>query len=273
MKFFHILLCMVTMTHFALPASDFAYPSLQARQAMTDRAIKQKLTAHGPQQIEFAWDIHDVLMQPNKGKMAKAIVKHGGSSAIALGFRLLGDKINYAFTQEVGQAEQLFRDIKQAMKNSGTAQTCYPVLNAYDPVLAEASLKVAAQLSPIPGMSELITELHIRGYTQRVCSNIGTQEFVRLKKKHRTLFEKFDGGKTVSYSADGTPSTKKPEINYFIEYQNMYNPDRSKTIIFIDDKIENVIAAEQAGFVAILFISAVQLRADLKRLGVHVDNY
>jgi len=221
-----------------------------------------------PNKIEFAWDLHDVVVKPSYPKMVTTAMYHGGFALTKLMGALIWDYTRYACTGTVGSAQQLIIDIKTAVKNGGTGDTIQHTLNAYNPKLGVAACKVGAELYTIKGVPEIIYELDQLGYTQRIASNIGTEEVKWLVEKHSELFSKFKDGKTVTY-VDGTPSTKKPSPNYFEEYNTSYNTDGLKTIIFIDDKLKNITGAKQVNnFVPVHFKNAEQLRADLKKLGV-----
>ena len=230
----------------------------------------QKLERVSSSDVEFAWDIHDVLVKKHVPSMVKTALVQGGLPLVKMTGSLIFDYTRYAFTGTVGAAQQLINDIKTVVQNGGTGGSIQHVLKEYDPSLAVTAEKISAELYPIDGMPELITELNGLGYTQRIASNIGSQEVKALQAKHGALFEIFNGGKTVTYN-NGVPSAKKPDAVYFQEYQDAYNADRTKTIIFIDDNIHNINAAAQEGFMAFHFTNVEKLRNDLKAAGIQLQ--
>ncbi len=131
-----------------------------------------------------------------------------------------------------------------------------------------AARKIGAELYTIKGVPEIIYELDQLGYTQRIASNIGTEEVKALAEKHPELFAKFKGGKTVTY-VEGTPSTKKPNPAYWEEYNAEFNPKGGKISFFVDDQLKNINGVKQVShFIPVHFKTAEQLRADLKKYGV-----
>lgn len=221
-----------------------------------------------PNKVEFAWDLHDVVVKASYPKMAVSAIRHGGFDFAKLLGMLLFDYTRYACTGTVGSAQQLIIDIKTAVKNGGTGDTIQHTLKAYNPALAVAARKVGAELYTVNGVPAIINELDELGYTQRIASNIGSEEVKALAEKYTELFAKFKEGKTVTYT-EGVPSTKKPSPKYFEEYNTTYNADSAKAIIFIDDQLKNINGARQVEpFMPVKFDNAQQLRADLKALGI-----
>lgn len=141
--------------------------------------------------------------------------------------------------------------------------------------LAELFTNVVNAQRPNPEMQEIIKELKQKGYILRVASNIGKQIFIKLKEQlhilGQNIFTEFDKdtegmeGKTVDYSKN---KIEKPNPEYYKEYLDHYDPDRSKLIIFVDDKLVNIPPATEQGFIGIHFKNAEQLRHDLQYLGV-----
>lgn len=217
-----------------------------------------------PNRVHFAWDVNDVLVSPSFLKMFKI----GGKEGCKIIASACGQYMCYCFTGKIGKEQQLLSDVCTQISNGGTFETIQQLLRAYDSKIEALAQQVAAEQYLINGMAELIKELKELGYTQRLASNIGSNEIKLLQTKFPEVFSIFDGGKTVTYNADGTHSEKKPSLQYFQEYKQAYNADQALTIIFIDDKKKNVEAAAKEGFIALHFKNAEQLRADLKALGI-----
>ncbi len=73
-----------------------------------------------PDKVEFAWDLHDVVVKPSYPKMVGTALYHGGFSLAKLLASLAFDYTRYVCTGTVGSAQQLIIDIRTAVKNGGT---------------------------------------------------------------------------------------------------------------------------------------------------------
>lgn len=226
--------------------------------------IHSHFSSH-PELVEFAWDIHQVLVDKVVSKMVFSGITKGGSSFLKAFGKLPYEYGRYLVSGKKGKTLALIDDIKKLMGERAVSDEFRPLIQEYDPNLWHAAQHVAIEHYPNKGIQRLIAELDFLGYTQRIASNIGTSEYAQLSRKHPALFGYFKGGKMVDYSPDGT--TKKPDLMYFHHYQQEFNPLGRRVIIFIDDKPENVAAANRAGMYGIHYIDAAQLRNHLKELG------
>lgn len=130
----------------------------------------------------------------------------------------------------------------------------------------------------IKGMPELVKELREQGYTLQIASNISEPAFAHLTNPnnypalHNTLFHYFDleNSQTSFYKKDKPAEVvKKPDAEFFAQYINKNNLGAFKEkVIFIDNKKENIDAAQKAGLHAILFKNVDQLRDELKKLEI-----
>jgi len=122
---------------------------------------------------------------------------------------------------------------------------------------------------PMEGMAQLIKELNDLGYTQRIATNANTPRYKKLVAQNANILGYLDGGLTVNRYE--SPVVRKPSQQYFERYCELYNSDRIKKIIFIDDKAANVAAAQRSGMIGIVFQDVKQLRMDLRALGIPVQ--
>ena len=141
------------------------------------------------------------------------------------------------------------------------------------PELAKMINKIQQGKKPIPGTVSLIQQLNDRGYTLRAATNMNKDGLNYLEKRYPEIFG-------LMKSAKYATTSKKPNHDYF---RQLFNNDckddiaQGKTIVFTDDKPENVQAfedvAKKMGIKAhgILFISPEQLQEDLSQLGIQVD--
>lgn len=236
---------------------------------LTAPAVKAP-TCKNNKQIEFAWDIHDVLVRKNTAGMINILLAQNAHKTFPLIGRLGYNYVRYCCTGTVGKSQQMVYDVRQLLKKGAVGEEYKKVIEKYDPALWAIAEKMAAEQYPIKGMPRLIQELNSLGYTQRIASNIGSHEIKNLQNRHAQLFGYFQEGKTVDYLGQGKQAVQKPSLEYFKQYMATYNPDGTKTIIFIDDRLDNVQAARTSGMVGIHFKNAKQLRQELKKLNIAI---
>ncbi len=125
---------------------------------------------------------------------------------------------------------------------------------------------------------EIINALKAKGYTVSMASNIGRQNLDDLLNPHlfdngqklekrikvRTAIESFDELVFVDY--EGQDFVSKPNPEYFAVLRNNCGSDTHA--LFVDDKKENVKAAENCGLHGIRFKSAKQLKKEFQALGI-----
>lgn len=147
---------------------------------------------------------------------------------------------------------------------------------------------------PQPGMQEIVDEIANNNIEQRFASNIGPRMLITLKNKFKNLFnspllERILPGKVVDYSQFGStpldktnlPSelapTGKPTPAFYQGFLREYvNPTTGKNFaVFVDDSLNNVLAAAKEGMIAIHFDATIpnaqaiaQLRKDLTELSI-----
>lgn len=226
------------------------------------------------QEVEFAFDIHKVLIHKKKNAMWNMIREYPHK------IRLLKTLWNLPLMITLGSL--VFQGItnilpwsKQNYKEITSESFVHGIRNANLTELVQFVTRVLNAQIPDPLMEQLINELKQKGYRLRVASNIGKQMYLQLKEQlsllGNTLFDQFDKdehgmeGKTIDYTQS---KAEKPSDLYYKEYLDQYDPERKKLIIFIDDKLVNILPATQQGFLGIHFKNAEQLRDDLNSLGI-----
>jgi 2-haloacid dehalogenase len=114
---------------------------------------------------------------------------------------------------------------------------------------------------PIPGTTELLTELKATGYLLYALSNWSAETFPLVKDRVPAfkLFERI--------FLSGEYRMIKPDPNFY-EAVLAEIPVPRERLVFIDDNPANVAGAENVWLKALRFTDADQLRADLKALGV-----
>lgn len=114
---------------------------------------------------------------------------------------------------------------------------------------------------PIPGTLEIIEELRAAGYPLHALTNWSAEKFGAALE--RFPFRAWFGTVVVS----GEEGVCKPEPALF-EILLERVGRRAEECVFIDDALVNVRAAAALGFQAIHFVSPVELRRELGRLGI-----
>ena len=241
-----------------------------------------QLSNVSPTNTEVALDLHDTLLAKNIKAMATVFLaslfsrKSSLATASFIG-GLFFDYARYGITRTVGIRQNLVIGIRALLKKGTVGEEYFKLIGNYNPALRAVAEDMATQFTIIPGMEALLQELTELGYTLRLASNIGGgSELENMKKKFPQLFQYLTGGKAVEYE-NVVELIKKPNIEYFNQYQAEFNPNGTKTIIFIDDdpvskshpeRPLNTAVAKQAGMIGITFKNAKQLRADLIKLGI-----
>ena len=117
-------------------------------------------------------------------------------------------------------------------------------------------------LTPIPAMIDLVEQVAQR-HRIALCSNTNPAGW-ELERERLPSGRKFDPA-IVSYEVGAMKPS--PLIYEALSRISKVPPDR---ILFIDDSIENVTGARQAGLNAVQFVGVKQLKADLRRFGVAI---
>ena len=105
-------------------------------------------------------------------------------------------------------------------------------------------------------------ELSQQGYTHHLGSNIGKTVFDDCTQQFPTIFNLFKEA-TIPFE-NSAKMIKKPHPDFFNAHIQKHNL-KPEQIIFIDDKLVNVQAAQSIGIHAIHFKNARQLRKELIR--------
>jgi 2-haloacid dehalogenase len=113
----------------------------------------------------------------------------------------------------------------------------------------------------IPGTVEILTELHATGTQVLALTNWSAETFSVARQRFGFL-DLFDG-----IVVSGEERVAKPDPRIFRVLLDRYALDPARTL-FVDDRQDNVGAAEAAGLRGTLFTGPDDLRGDLVRLGL-----
>lgn len=215
------------------------------------------LSEVSPELIQIGWDLHHVIFQPKN------------SARFLKGLRHIGPLSKLRFSRSK-KFKELRKELGDIRKSGATAEVYQQLLEKYgEKKLASILQEFALQLKPTKGIEALICELASLGYEQHVASNIGPTFLTKLQNKFRHIFAHIKDGVTGTYKS-GQQLVRKPDATFYTQYTDQYNPDKNQIIIFIDDKLENVKAAQRAGWIGIHFTTTKELRKDLRALGIWV---
>lgn len=237
--------------------------------------IKEK-AAQG--NIEFAFDIHETLLQPDtcaQWNYGWEFDKKWELASNIFNLKLMTEVGYYSWHAFLSMIPFLQESIFVEEVSGERFLTLFKQLGQN--TLAEFVTTLINKQTVDPEMKRIVIALKNQGYSVRIASNIGKTIYNELKRqfkqKDEDLFDLFDKdsngleGKVVDYTDRGRA---KPNARYYQEYSAMYNPDGDKLIILIDDKKRNVIAAACHGFIGIHFTTAEQLIKDLQELGIEI---
>ncbi len=208
------------------------------------------------------WDLHDVLLK--RCGTGAALWTNIGPAFANMSWAAFGELLAL-FAQQTYREISSEEMIKIAQKH-------------HIPEFKDLIFEVGNAQCINPGMDKLVQELDSLGIDQHLGSNIGRKVFEQLRNKkrypeiNRSLLDYLDlsKSKVVQYSCHGI--TKKPNPAYFEEYlaHTKLNPKKDR-IIFVDDKLINVMSAKKMGLIGIQFKNSQQLREELQRLGIKVQ--
>ena len=137
---------------------------------------------------------------------------------------------------------------------------------AHNDALIELTIKACSSYVPIKKTVHIMHDLSRLGYKHHLGSNIGKTIFEDCAEKFATIFNLF-AGVTIPFISKSGTIIKKPQSHFFHTHIKTYNLQPNQ-IIFIDDKLANVRAAQSIGMHGIHFKNARDLRKQLIHLNI-----
>jgi FMN phosphatase YigB (HAD superfamily) len=215
-----------------------------------------------PKNTKFAFDFHDVVAKAHPNRVINGLFNWNMVPE-------LNWNLPYNTAQFLYNFPWVAYGTAQLIYNKGTGEQYYDLYkqNGFDRI-ALAVRSIANDLDIINGTIAIINELKDKGYQVDMASDIGTSFLADLasKEKFISVLDLFNYKKSVDYLSTPNP-VHKPQKQYFLDYQDTYNPAHMK-IIFIDDKLKNVSASETTGMIGIQFKTPEQLRSELVKYGI-----
>lgn len=215
------------------------------------------------QKTIFLWDLHDVVLKKDVPRMTKISFKNFFSARFIN--RLKRPLIHSFFSLlRANASPEEFIWAAQKYNHPHLIQTIRDLQNAQ---------KIN------PGMLSIIKDLHKQGHTHHIGSNIGETCFKELidhqkYPQFKELFSFFDltNPQVVCFNKHNPEDViKKPYESFFVTYLKKNNIDLTSTrVVFIDDRLENVITARNLNITGIHFKNPTQLKKDLKKIGITI---
>lgn len=123
-------------------------------------------------------------------------------------------------------------------------------------------IAITNALLPIHEIFALVENLKFKGHKVYIFSNIGQKTYYELAQSYQHLFDQFDG---VHYVQDHNDWLAKPNSNAYKLFLEKFNINPG-SMVFIDDKPRNILAAQSFGITALLYKSTSQLYRQLTSL-------
>jgi FMN phosphatase YigB (HAD superfamily) len=200
----------------------------------------------------FLWDLHDVILEKSLWNWFMVCMRFKRKEELVS--RLNRKTIKIAFTF-------LLEQLKLTKKQMVSEELINAARDANNDALIELTLKACSSYAPIKKTVALMKELSELGFIHHLGSNIGKSSFEDCAEKFPTIFNRF-AGFTIPFESEQERIIKKPHPDFFYAHIDKHNL-KPEQIIFIDDKLTNVTAAQSVGMHAIHFKNAKQLRKQL----------
>ena len=113
----------------------------------------------------------------------------------------------------------------------------------------------------MPGMEALMADLRATGLPLYAITNFGDEFWAKFHST-QPVFDDF-----VDIIVSGTEKLAKPDPRIFDLAVQRFNR-APQSMIFIDDRVDNIAAAERAGFIGHVFTDSQRLRNDLIAHGI-----
>ena len=206
----------------------------------------------------FLWDLHDVILEKSLWSWFMICMRFKRKKELLRRLDKATIKVALAF---------LLERLKLTKKQMISDELIKAAELAHNDAFIELTIKACSSYTPIKKTVSLMEELSELGYTHHLGSNIGITVFDDCAEKFSAIFDLFQE-KTIPFeSPENASIIKKPHHDFFNAHIKKHNLQANQ-IIFIDDKLANVRAAQAVGMHAIHFKNAKDLRKQLKAYGI-----
>jgi FMN phosphatase YigB (HAD superfamily) len=149
--------------------------------------------------------------------------------------------------------------------NDPTDEEFFALFQSYCPALLPLIVKLFNAFKPIDKTIDILKELKSQGYILHIASNIGPRRFTALQNRYPDIIGLFE--KATINNGNIENLIKKPHPEFFEKYLRDNNPEH-RPVIFVDDKLRNITAAQKHGIQGIQFHSPEQLRKALTEMHI-----
>jgi FMN phosphatase YigB (HAD superfamily) len=213
-------------------------------------------TTFSPKTHIFLWDLHEVILEKSMWNWFMSCMRFKRKEELVSKLDKATMKIAFTF---------LCERLKLTKKQMVSEELIKAAQNANNDALIELIMNVCTSYSPIKKTVAIMQELTQLGYTHHLGSNIGKTVFDDCTQKFPTIFNLFKEA-TIPFEY-AAKMIKKPHPDFFYAHTQKHNL-KPEHVIFIDDKLANVQAAQSVGMHAIHFKNARQLRKELINLKI-----
>lgn len=201
----------------------------------------------------FLWDLHGVILEKNLWDWLMICLQFDRKKELIKNLDKKTLKIAGTFLLEC---------LKLTKKQMVSEELINAAKETHNQAFVDLTVKACSSYAPTQEMVKLLQELSDLGYEHHLGSNIGKTVLDNCNEKFSSIFGMFKES-TIPFECPKSLSmVKKPHPSFFHAHLEKTNlrPDQ---LIFIDDKLENVKAAQAVGMHAIHFKNVKQLRQEL----------
>jgi len=204
----------------------------------------------------FLWDLHEVILTKSLWQWLMAFVRFNRKWELVRRLDRRTVRIMITFAAET---------LKLTKKQMVSEELLIAAQQAHNTALIELVELVCSAYAPIKKTVLLMKELSRLGYKHHLGSNIGQTIFAHSAEKFSDIFTSFEVC-SIPFMQDAR-IIKKPDPHFFMSHAQKAHV-KPEHIIFVDDKLANVMAAQSVGMQAIHFKSPKQLKKQLIAWGI-----
>ena len=209
-------------------------------------------TNFSPKTHIFLWDLHDVILEKSLWSWFKVCMRFKRKKELIRRLDKKTVKIVCTF---------LFEKLKLTKKQMVSEELINAAHQAHNQALIDLTIQACSSYTPIKKTVDIMQELSELGYEHHLGSNIGKTSFDDCSEKFSSIFKLFTE-MTIPFESAEARIIKKPQLEFLHAHATKIKREPHQ-IIFIDDKLANVQAAQAAGMHAIHFKNPHQLREEL----------
>lgn len=214
--------------------------------------------------ISFYFDLHNVLFDQPKN----AIPKNA--------FKIKNKPKFVAQALRASVSRTFWKNVKKLRKQNIKVTEAYITpLKKYSTLHNGLLNFMNGIYTPNKQMENYTKQLKQQGHHLFLLSNIGPELLNDLQKQHPTFFDHFDRKQnTINYNAHQTNTWfSKPHVASYQHALTLTNRHTQPWLcVFVDDKLENINGALQAGLNGILFVNPDQFQKDVEFLFTYLQS-